>query len=102
MSNNSSKTPDGLNADVEALRSDFLALKSDIASAIGHIKTDTLNGAQNAAQILADKTAGLSADISAQGQKTIKSIGDQIERQPLASVLIAFSIGFVLSRAISR
>ena len=39
---------------------------------------------------------------AAQGQRSAKAIGRQIEEQPVMSLLVAFGVGFVASRMLIR
>jgi ElaB/YqjD/DUF883 family membrane-anchored ribosome-binding protein len=96
--NMTKSTVDEANADLDALRGDIAGLQRDLAAALEHLKVAAARGAQPAAERSAAGAAGLYEDLSTQAERMMKSIGSQIEQQPLASVLIAFAIGFIFSR----
>ena len=91
--------------DIDAVLADVAALKRDLTKAIARFKDTTEDGvgeAQDYVEEIRDELAGLYKDASKRGQKTMKSVGRKVEDQPVAALLIAFGIGFVLSRLISR
>ena len=91
--------------DIDAVLEDVASLKHDLAKAIARFKDnaeDKVGGAQDFVEEIKDELAGLYKDASKRGQKTVKSVSRKVEDQPVAALLIAFGIGFVLSRLISR
>ena len=40
--------------------------------------------------------------LAAEGERSTKAVGRQIEAQPVISVLVAFGVGFCVSRLLSR
>jgi ElaB/YqjD/DUF883 family membrane-anchored ribosome-binding protein len=85
-------------ADLDALRGDIAGLKRDLAAALEHLNAAAAQRTAQAADRSAADAAGLYEDLSAQGERMMKSIGNHVEQQPLASVLVAFAIGFIFSR----
>lgn len=71
-----------------------------------HMKTDAIGGANGMARDAVDRLGeeGRRAyeSLSAQGERSLKAIGRQVEEQPLMSLLLAFALGFVGSRLLSR
>ena len=92
--------------DIGAIVDDLAALKRDLATLMDHLKTDALNGASEAAQSaigrISDQAESIYESLAAQGKRSGKAIGRQIEEQPVVSLLIAFAVGFCASRLLSR
>ena len=92
--------------DIEAIVDDLAALKRDLATLMSHLKTDALNGTGEAAQgaigRISDQAESIYESLAAQGKRSGKAIGRQIEEQPVVSLLIAFAVGFCASRLLSR
>jgi ElaB/YqjD/DUF883 family membrane-anchored ribosome-binding protein len=92
--------------DIEAIVDDLAALKRDLATLMGHLKTDALNGASEAAQSavgrIGEQAESIYESLAAQGKRSGKAIGRQVEEQPVVSLLLAFAVGFCASRLLSR
>jgi ElaB/YqjD/DUF883 family membrane-anchored ribosome-binding protein len=92
--------------DIEAIVDDLAALKRDLATLMSHLKTDAINGAGEAAQgaigRIGDQAESIYESLAAQGKRSGKAIGRQVEEQPVVSLLIAFAVGFCASRLLSR
>jgi ElaB/YqjD/DUF883 family membrane-anchored ribosome-binding protein len=88
--------------DMGAVRADISALKRDVASAAGHLADDATNGMRDAAAHVTNAASNVTDDIMARGARAAKAIGQHIEKQPLVSVLLAFTAGVVLSRLLPR
>ena len=100
----SSETDPGV--DFDAIIRDVAALRQDFADLMSQMKSGAFKGANEAAENilgqLGDKANHLYDNVSAQGQRSVKAIGRQVEERPIASLLIAFGVGFVASRLLSR
>ena len=91
--------------DIDAVLADVASLKRDLAKAISRFKDsteDSVGEAHDFVDDIKDELAGIYKDASKRGQKTVKKMTGKVEDQPVAALLIAFGIGFVLSRLISR
>jgi ElaB/YqjD/DUF883 family membrane-anchored ribosome-binding protein len=92
--------------DIDAIVDDLAALKRDLATLMSHLKADALNGASEAAQSaigrIGDRAEGIYESLAAQGRRSGKAIGRQVEEQPVVSLLLAFAAGFCASRLLSR
>jgi len=92
--------------DVEALAKDFAAMKHDIAAIAARFSTNAGNGAsdlvRDTADDLSERATNLYKNVSAQGKRAVGAISDQVEEQPLVSLLVAFAVGFVASKLLSR
>jgi ElaB/YqjD/DUF883 family membrane-anchored ribosome-binding protein len=92
--------------DVDAIVDDIAALKRDLATLMNHMKTDAINGASETAQSaigrIGDRAENIYESLVAQGKRSGKAIGRQVEEQPVVSLLLAFAVGFCVSRLLSR
>jgi ElaB/YqjD/DUF883 family membrane-anchored ribosome-binding protein len=96
------EAPAGFNAIVD----DIATLRRDFTALIGQMKSSPLKSANDVAEHtvseLSDRVSHLYDSVATQGQRSAKAIGKQVEEQPMMSVLIAFGIGFLASRLLSR
>ncbi len=81
-------------SDLAALQADLAALKRDVADLVQNLKTGASNTAQSAAANVEEGVRQLYRGIAAEGEKSVKAIGQQVEEQPFLSLLIAFGIGY--------
>ena len=92
--------------DFDAIIRDVAALRQDFADLMSQMKSGAFKGANEAAENilgqLGDKANHLYDSVTAQGQRSVKAIGRQVEERPIVSLLIAFGIGCVASRLLSR
>jgi len=92
--------------DLDSIAADISALKRDLAKALDRFKDSTLDSAVEQAQCVADEIGdevhGLYKDFSKRGQKHARNLSKRVEDQPITSMLIAFSAGYVMSRLMSR
>lgn len=73
------------------LADDVAALKRDLASLVDNLKK-TGKGTAN----------DVYRNIAAESERSVKAISRQVEEQPLMSLLIAFGVGLVGGRLLSR
>jgi ElaB/YqjD/DUF883 family membrane-anchored ribosome-binding protein len=81
------------------------------------MKSETIDAAATAARRVRDAaredaetlTSNLKAEandlyknLAAKGEEAAKALGTQVEAQPITSLLLAFSAGFIVSRLLSR
>lgn len=94
------------NTDLEAILNDIASLKRELGTLTGHLKTgavDSATGAaRDAAAHLSDEARRIYGNLAEQGQHSVKAIGRHVEEQPIMSLLIAFALGFIGSRMLSR
>lgn len=92
--------------DIEAIADDLAALKRDVAKALQHVKSlsldDTLESARDMADELTDDVADLYKDLQKKGRKTAKVVERQLEDQPVAGLLMAFAAGILISKLFFR
>jgi ElaB/YqjD/DUF883 family membrane-anchored ribosome-binding protein len=84
--------------DLSQLIADVQTLKRDIAALAGHSR----GAAAGAASALGAEAQRLYENVAAQGRHQAEALGHQVEAHPLASLLIAFGIGFVAGRILPR
>ena len=96
----------GTGVDFDAIIRDVAALRQDFTDLMSQMKSGALKGANDTADSilgqLGDKANHLYDNVSAQGQRSVKAIGRHVEERPIVSLLIAFGVGFVASRLLSR
>ncbi|MDR3535801.1 MAG: hypothetical protein P4L71_04810 [Acetobacteraceae bacterium] len=110
MSANVAQPAEGtMTPDLTQIGDDLAALKHDLAELLGHVRSGAVNGAGDAADAVRSSVGQLSRktrtaydDLSAQAECTAKAIGGQIEERPVTSLLIAFGVGVLASRLLSR
>ena len=94
------------NPDLDAIVSDLASLRRDLSALTDHLKTGAINGAKGATRDVAghlgDEAERLYGNLAAQGERSMKALGRQVEEQPVMSLLLAFALGFAGSRLLSR
>src|ERR1041385_4052446 len=91
---------------IDQVKDELAALQRDFAALVEGLKTTAVDGAGAAVRASADRVgdgARLLYDrLSAQGERSAKAVGRQIEAQPVLSLLLAFGVGFCASRLLAR
>jgi ElaB/YqjD/DUF883 family membrane-anchored ribosome-binding protein len=94
------------NSDLEAIMNDIASLKRDFGALAAHVKSGAVDGATGAAREAAVRVSGeakrLYGNLAEQGQHSVKALGRHVEEQPVMSLLIAFAIGLLGGRMLSR
>jgi len=92
--------------DLAAIRDDLDALKSDLGVLLKHVKSGAVDGVGDEAKRLYGKLSAQSGELygkfTDQSGETLETFARQIEENPLASLLIAFGVGFLAGRILSR
>lgn len=89
-------------ADVQAIMNDLASLRDDIAALTKHVSGTAYDASSAAAEQMGTEATKVYNNMAAQGQRSAKMISNQVEQQPLATLLIAFALGFVGSRMLQR
>ena len=89
-------------SDLSALQNDMTALKRDVASLVQHLTSGASKGAQDAASQIDDGARRLYRTAAAEGDRSLKAIGAQVEAQPIAALLIAVGLGYLGGRLLTR
>ena len=88
--------------DIQAIMTDLASLRDDIAALTKHVSHDAYDASGAVAGKLNAEATKAYNNMAAQGQRSVKMISHQGEEQPLATLLIAFALGFVGSRMLQR
>lgn len=88
--------------DLAALQNDINALKKDVATLLGHLQAETVNGARSAANRLEKQAEQIYRSVAAEGQKQAEVLSNKIEDQPITAVLVAAGLGYLGGRLLSR
>ena len=92
--------------DFDAIVDDLAALRRDFAALMSQMKSGAFNSANDAAENilgqLSDRINHLYDSVAAQGERSTEAIGRHVEEQPVMSLLIAFGVGFIVSRLLNR
>jgi hypothetical protein len=91
---------------LDTIASDLASLKRDLAALAEQLTSGARAGADTAARDAVDRVGDegkrLYGNLAAQGERSLKAIGRQVEEQPVMSLLLAFALGFAGSRWLSR
>jgi len=85
----------GAENDLNRISRDIQALKEDLARLVDHLKT-------GATETVSGEASRLYETLTSEGQRQAAALAHSVEEKPLASVLIAFAIGFVGGRILLR
>ena len=83
------------NGDLDVIAKDIAALKSDIGKLMEHMK-------DGAAETVSSNAQRLYGTLAAEGERSTEAIIRHVEEKPLASLLIAFAVGFVGGQILRR
>jgi ElaB/YqjD/DUF883 family membrane-anchored ribosome-binding protein len=100
-----SNSNDGISAEMEHLKKSFSQLRTDLTSLVGSALGAGKTGAhvvKEHATAAVDGVKHKVSDLKDKGVETEKAIEQKIADHPLASVVIAFGVGFMLARIITR
>jgi hypothetical protein len=81
---------------------DIAALRRDISALTGHLKSSAVAGASEAIDEIGGKAKQIYGNLADQGERSAKALGEQVKEQPLLSLVIAFALGLISSRFLSR
>lgn len=91
---------------LDRVRDDIAALRRDVAALASILKNSaiqsTSEAAQHAADQIGEKAQQIYGNLTDRGERSVKAIGRQVEERPTISLLIAFAVGFIGSRFLSR
>jgi hypothetical protein len=100
------KSPLAAAPGLDQVKDDIVALKRDLAALLDKMKAFAVDGAgeaaRDSAEQLGDGARMLYERLAAQGERSAKAVGRQIEAQPVLSLLVAFGVGFCASRMLAR
>ena len=92
--------------DFDTIASDLAALRRDLAGLMSQMKSGAIKDANDTAENvlgqIGDRAHHLYESATAQGERYVKAISREVEERPVMSLLIAFGLGFVASRLLTR
>jgi ElaB/YqjD/DUF883 family membrane-anchored ribosome-binding protein len=96
--------PDSTTArtDLDVINDDIATLKRDVAALVEHVRSGAVSRAAGAAAQLREEAQDIYGRLAAEGANSAKMISRQVEEQPIASLLVAFALGFIGSRLLAR
>ncbi|MBN1964402.1 MAG: hypothetical protein JW910_07135 [Anaerolineae bacterium] len=93
-------------AEFDQVRQDIQALTHDLTALLESMKTIAVEESGEAlsesVEAIGRRTRALYEKVAAQGEQSAKAVGREIEARPVVSLLVAFAVGFCISRFISR
>jgi ElaB/YqjD/DUF883 family membrane-anchored ribosome-binding protein len=93
-------------SDLSAIGDDVALLKRDLSRLMNHVKNGTFDIAtestQEAVERLSDEADRLYRGLAKKSARSVKAISRQVEEQPLTSLLVAFGVGLIGGRLLSR
>jgi hypothetical protein len=81
---------------------DIAALRRDISALTGQLRSSAVKGAGEALDEIGGKAKQIYGNLADQGERSAKALGEQVKEQPLLSLVIAFALGLISSRFLSR
>lgn len=102
-------TKDNLNSEtsseLQVIMGEITSLKRDLATLVRGLKSEVSEDAslvRGAAKHLGKDARHAYENLAVEGERSVKAIGRKVEEQPAMSLLIAFAVGFLGSRLLSR
>lgn len=89
-------------AELDAIRDDIDALRKDLARLMEHVKSGALQNIAGRVEEMSDDARRLYKQALAESERGAEALARQVEERPLASLLIAFGLGFIGSRLVLR
>jgi hypothetical protein len=88
--------------DLAAVRADLALLRRDMTGLLDHLKAGATHRARGAVADLDEGARQLYRDAAAEGQHSVNLIGQQVMEQPVLSLLLAASLGYIGGRVLCR
>lgn len=96
---------DRMSSDLEHLKSSFSQLRQDVVDVLGQTLGLGRSGADYAkdgANHAMENVKARLAELKQRGADSVSSVEKQIEDRPLQAALIAFGVGFIVAKFLSR
>ncbi len=96
----------GTASGLDKVRDDIAALRRDVAALASILKNSaiqsTSEAAQHAADQIGERAQQIYGNLADRGERSANTIARQVGERPAISLLIAFAVGFIGSRFLSR
>jgi len=93
-------------ADLDTVVEDFATLRRDIAEVVTHFKDDAIaraDGAdRSAVEQVEDEAGRIYGKLAAKSKRSARVLSRQVEEQPIASMLVAFGLGYLSRLLMAR
>ena len=89
-------------ADLDAIRDDIDKLRKDLGRLMEHVKSGALQNIAGQVEDMSDEARRLYNRALAEGGRGADALARQVEERPLATLLIAFGLGFIGGRIVLR
>ncbi len=85
-----------------ALQEDVAALKRDLGQLLARMTSTASTAAHGAASDIQDRATRMLHEATAEGGRSFKAIGHQVEEQPVLALLVVLGLGYLGGRLLSR
>jgi|SRR5690554_642666 len=99
----------GMDQELETLRGDLNTLRSDVRKLTEDLTRAAQTGASAASEEAQAELRRLRSDLDdlyhrarSKGQASLESVEEHVERNPLASLAVAFGVGLLLGKLLDR
>ena len=93
-------------AGFDTILAELAGLRRDSAHLMEQMKTGAIDGASETAQSLIsqlnERASELYESMSDRSERSVEAIRRQVEEQPITSLLVAFTVGMIAGRLLSR
>ena len=93
-------------AGFDTILAELAGLRRDSAHLMEQMKTGAIDGASEMAQSLIsqlnERASELYENMSDRSERSVEAIRRQVEEQPITSLLVAFTVGMIAGRLLSR
>jgi ElaB/YqjD/DUF883 family membrane-anchored ribosome-binding protein len=89
---------DHFSSDLETLQSNFTQLREDVTELLNN----AVGTARSGAGAIKHRASGVVDDLKDRGSDSLEQIGERIAERPFASAAIAFGVGFIAAKLLSK
>ncbi len=90
---------------LETMRAEIAELKRSLTKLVRNLKdeaSDDVTDVRNAVEHFGDDASRVYKNMAKQGRRSIRTVGRYVEDEPVMSLLLAFAVGFLGTRILSR